>query len=77
MALGDERRHWRIEALTTAATLIEQHGGTYAMAALPESDQQIFDEECRKLAERLENMAKSLGWDGKHNNESVHEPDLM
>ena len=70
MALGEIRKHYRMEALTTAAALIEQHGGTEAMIDLPEDEAEIFDQECRKLAERLNNMADKLGYKG-HSQEPV------
>ena len=35
MALGENRRYYRMEALTVAAELIRQHGGTDAMEDLP------------------------------------------
>jgi hypothetical protein len=58
MALGDKRRHYRAEALEAAAELIRQHGTTSAMDHLPEDDQVIFDDECRKLAVQLEKKAQ-------------------
>lgn len=57
MALGEKRRHYRAEALEVAAELIRQHGGTEGMAHLPEGDQVVFDEECRRLADKLDKQA--------------------
>lgn len=61
MALGEIRRHYRIEALTTAAEMIEQHAGTDAMLHLPEAEADVFAQECQKIADKLKLMAKSLG----------------
>ncbi|WP_445769011.1 hypothetical protein [Rheinheimera sp.] len=57
MALDETRKHYRAEALETAAELIRQHGGTDAMDHLPEAEQVIFDEECKKLADALDKKA--------------------
>jgi len=57
MSLGSTRKHYRAEALSTAAELIRQHGGTDAMLQLPESEQVIFDQECRRLADKLDKEA--------------------
>ncbi len=56
--LSDLRRHYRAEALEVAAELIRQHGGTDAMLNLPEKDQEVFDQECRKLADTLDRKAQ-------------------
>lgn len=58
MALGEIRKHYRAEALETAAELVRQHGGTDAMEHLPEAERVIFDEECKKLADALDMKAK-------------------
>jgi hypothetical protein len=53
-----------MEALTVAAELIRQHGGTEAMAHLPEAEVEVFDQECRKLADWLDAKAVKLGYSG-------------
>lgn len=63
MALGNNRRHWRIEALTTAAALMESHAGTEAMLHLSEDNREIFTQECERLANQLMNKAKKLGFE--------------
>lgn len=64
MALSELRKHWRMEALTTAAMLIDMHGGTDAMIDLSEKDREIFDDECKKLAKKLNKQAEKLGYKG-------------
>jgi hypothetical protein len=64
MALGETRRYYRMEALTVAAELIRQHGGTNAMDNLPEAEADVFNQECHKLAEQLEAKADKLGYSG-------------
>ena len=62
MALKETRRYYRIE-------------GTDAMIHLPENQADIFDQECRKLVEKLNLMADKLGYKG-HSQESVSVEDI-
>ena len=65
MALGSRRKHWRMEALTTAATLIEMHVGMADdTLELTEEDREIFEQECKRLAKRLDKQADKLGYEG-------------
>ena len=57
--------------LTVAAELIRQHGGTDAMDDLPEDEAEMFNQECKKLADQLEVKADKLGYKGHVHNEAI------
>lgn len=57
-----------MEALTTAATLIEMHVGMADdTLELTEEDREIFEQECKRLAKRLDKQADKLGYKGHVN----------
>jgi len=60
MPLGGVRRYYRVQALSVASELIEQHAGTDAMIDLPEDEADIFSQECQNLAAKLNKMAETL-----------------
>lgn len=63
MALGDQRRRMRIQALETAAQYIssmENGGATPDELVKDVQDYDIYVEECEKLGKKLELMAEKL-----------------
>ncbi len=63
MALSELRRDMRIAAITTAAQMIGsmgEEGSGREDHDMTEEEYEIFLEECKKVAQRLENMADKL-----------------
>lgn len=63
MALGKQRRDARIRAITTAAEMIRsmgEEGSSHEDHQMEEDDFDIYIEECKKVADFLEEKARKL-----------------